>query len=139
MKTILTLTILTLILFSCNSNESINCGDPVPEVCSLIMVDKSDNFLVGQIYTEDSITLFVAGQSIPLNFENGRIYFNYHSLKSYNQEDYILKLSANETDTLNLILRTYTNECFTSQILDTLKYNKQVIGAVTGGSYKIIK
>jgi hypothetical protein len=138
MKSLLIMAIVILIVCSCNQ-ESVNCGDPIPEICTLILVDHSDKLLVGTTYLEDNIKLSVAGQAIPLSFENGKISFQYSTFKQFNQQDYILKLTENDSDTLNLIIRTYSTECFNSQILDTLKYNKVVMSTITGSTYKIIK
>ena len=138
MKTLITIIVLTFILFSCKE-KSPECGDPMPVICKLILVDKSDNFLVGTTYHEDSIKLLTASQSIPLDFESGAIYFDFSPLMTLNNQDIILKLSKNEVDTLSLFIRTYSNECWSSQILDTLKYNEKVITTLTGNTYKIIK
>jgi hypothetical protein len=62
--------------------------------------------------------------SIPLNFENGKISFQYSTLKQFNQQDYLLQLSENVFETLNLNIRTSIAECFISQIHDSLKCNK---------------
>lgn len=131
-------TVLAFFLSSCKQ-ESGNCGDPIPEICTLILVDQSNNLLVGTTYQEEFIKLFVSDVSIPLNFENGKISFQYSTLKQFNQQDYILQLSENDNDTLNLNIRTSITECFTSQVLDTLKYNKVVLSTITGNTYKIIK
>ncbi len=138
MKTLIIITVLTFILFSCKE-KSPECGDPMPVICKLILVDKSDNFLVGTIYHEDTIKLFTANQTIPLDFGSGAIYFDFSPLMTLNNKDIMLKLSKNEIDTLCLFIGTYTNECWTSQILDTLKYNGQVMTTFTGNTYKIIK
>ncbi|MEI6436147.1 MAG: hypothetical protein WCP32_15020, partial [Bacteroidota bacterium] len=110
-----------------------------PTICKLILVDKSDNFLVGTTYHEDSIKLFTASRTIPLGFESGAIYFDFSPLMTLNNQDIMLKLSKNEVDTLSIFIRTYSNECWSSQILDTLKYNEKVINTLTGNTYKIIK
>jgi len=123
LKSSLIFTILVFFLSSCKQ-ESGNCDDPIPEICTLILVDLSDNLLVGTTYHEESIKLFVSDVSIPLNFENGKISFQYSTLKQFNQQDYLLQLSENEFETLNLNIRTSITECFISQIHDSLKCNK---------------
>ncbi len=139
MKISLILTALTLILFSCSSEKSDDCGDPVSSICTLILVDQSGNPLVGTLYQADSIRLFTPSQNIPLDCSNGAIHFNFFNLKALNQENILLKLSQNETDTLTLFIRTTQSECWTTQHLDTLKYNKQLIAPISMDAYKIIK
>jgi hypothetical protein len=138
MKNLITITVLAFILFSCKE-KSPDCGDPMSVICKLILVDQSDNFLVGTTYHEDSIKFFTANHAIILDFDSGAIYFDFSQLMTLNNQDIMLELNRTEIDTLNLFIRTYSNECWSSQILDTLKYNKQVITAYTGNSYKIIK
>ena len=138
MKTLILFTVSTFILFSCKE-KSPECGDPMPVICKIILVDKSDNILVGTTYHEDSIKLFTASQTIPLDFESGAFYFDFSPLMTLNNQDIMLKLSKNEIDTLSIFIKTYTNECWTSQILETLKYNGQVMTKFTGNTYKIIK
>lgn len=138
MKTLIIFTVLTFIVFSCKE-KSPECGDPTPVICKITLVDKSGNILVGTTYHADSIKLFTASQTIPLDFENGAIYFDFSPLMTLNNQNISLKLSKNEIDTLRLFIKTYTNECWTSQTLDTLKYNGRVMPKSTGNAYKIIK
>ncbi len=138
MKSLILFTVVTFIMFSCK-DKSPECGDPMPVICKIILVDNSDNILVGTTYHEDSIKLYTASQTRPLDFESGAFYFDFSPLMTLNNQDIMLKLSKNEIDTLSLFIKTYTNECWTSQILDTLKYNGQVMTTYTGNTYKIIK
>lgn len=127
-----------MLTFSCNK-KSPDCGDPAPSYCKIILVDKNDNLLVGAKYPENTIKLIIENQTIPLIFDNQAIIFDFYKLRTYNNKDFALKLDENEIDTLNLYIRTYTNECWTSEILDTLKYNKLTIAPLSGNTYKIIK
>lgn len=138
MKANILLIILSLMIFSC-SKKSSDCGDPTPSYCKIILVDTNDNLLVGATYPENTIKLIIENQAIPLIFDNEAIIFDFYNLRTYNNHDFVLKLGENEIDTLNLYISTYTNECWSSEILDTLKYNKLTIAPLTGNTYKIIK
>ena len=138
MKVNIFLIFLTMVMVSCNK-KSPDCGDPTPSYCKIILVDKNDNLLVGATYPENTIKLTIANQTIPLIFDNEVIVFSFVNLQKYNNQDFTLTLGENEFDRLNLHIRTITNECWTSEILDTLKYNRLTINPLTGNTYKIIK
>lgn len=138
MKVNILITIFIMIIFSCNK-KTVDCGDPTSPNCKIILVDRNYNWLVGTTYLENQIELKSTNHIIPIIINNGVITINFYNIKSFNHLDLFLKLNETDIDTLNFYLRTFENECFTMEVLDTLKYNGRIINQVTGNSYKILK
>ena len=138
MKKIPVILLLSIILFGCNENFP-DCGDPVSMNCELVIVDSLNNNLIGTKYNQDSIRLSVNNALIPLNFSNGTIIFNFTGFDSFNDLNYILKLNSDDSDTLNIKIRKYTNQCWSGYAIDTMHYNNQVLHTSSANSYRLIK
>lgn len=130
--------LLSVMMFSC-TEKSPDCGDPGSMSCELVLVDSLNHYLVGTKYKQDSIKLSVNGALIPLTFDDGLIVFNFAGYDSFNDMNYILKLNMDDSDTLNMRVRKFTNPCWSGYAIDTMKYNKQIFQNVTANRYRIIK
>jgi hypothetical protein len=131
----------TFLLTSC-PGRFIHCGDPEISCIRIMLVDKNDSNLIGKRYDPDSISLSVNHQSIAMDVENGSILIYFPGLQVHNSENYLLYLSKEDTDTLNLRVYEYsTKDCGTYFDFGGMKYNSADVSSIPGdySSFKIRK
>ncbi|MEI6174376.1 MAG: hypothetical protein WCR01_11555 [Bacteroidota bacterium] len=130
-----------LFLDSCtNDHAQPPCGDPIPTSLQIYLVDKNDSLLIGRKYNQDSIKLTVNNKNIDIQISQGKIIFVYPDLVEYNNMNYLLSLSKNEIDTVNLVVyHNYVEDCGNYYGVGSMSYNSKRIEPVTGLVYKIIK
>ena len=125
-------------IFACTKKSS-DCGDPVSMNCELVLLDSLNNNLVGTVYSEDSIKLSVNKALIPLTFDSGKIIFNFTGYDAFNDLNYILKLNKDDSDTLNIKIRKFTNPCWSGFAIDTMRYNNRIQQSTSANKYIIKK
>lgn len=130
-----------LFLNSCRNDKSQPlCGDPIPTSLQIYLVDKNDSLVIGRKYDPDSIRFTVNNKNIDIQILQGRIYFAYPDLEEFNSMKYLLSLSKNDTDTVNLVVyHNYVEDCGNYYGVGSLSYNSKPIEPVTGLVYKIVK
>jgi len=130
-----------LFLNSCRNDKSQPlCGDPIPTSLQIYLVDKNDSLLIGRKYDPDSIRLTVKNENIDIQISQGRIYFSYPDLVEFNSMNYLISLSKNDIDTINLtVYHNYVEDCGDNYGVGSLSYNSKPIEPITGLVYKIVK
>lgn len=126
------------ILPSCTL-ESTECGDPVSNWARLVLVDSSDQLLIGTVYTFDSVRLKADTTNISLYYDRGSLIFYLTNLYKYNLKNYYLYLGNGDTDTLNLKVNFRQGDCFDAYVVDTMIYNGEMIPGYSTNTYVIKK
>jgi hypothetical protein len=129
-------------IFSSCIEKIVNCDDPAPTFIRITLVDKNDSLLIGTKYFPDSIHLTVNNEIIPFSIGGGSVWIYYSGLEVYNNDNYLLYLSKDDTDTLNLRVYSYhTHDCGNYYDFGGLKYNFRDIspGTYDHTSFKVIK
>jgi hypothetical protein len=142
-RTFLNLSMVVVFLFilSCYQPE---CSDPRQAKILLTLTDSNDSVLIGKKYDPDSIRLSINNSRLYIYITKGVIVLNYYDWIKYNPEDYILYLSKEDQDTMNLSIRTeFYEECGGYNYIDSLLYNHKLIYPVytpkKPPNYKVIK
>lgn len=128
MKNIVVIIFSVLLLSSCSRNIY-NCAetDAREPAINISIVDSEGNSLIGEdnIYKPSEITLTRGDQTIFLVFiefsEETQIRLFYSEMES--GKDYKLKLNDQESDVLNLKLKTLVSECFDFLSVDAFFLN----------------
>jgi hypothetical protein len=113
----------TLVLLSC-VRKPVICGDPVPSTLEIALVDQNDSLLIGKKYAPDSIYLYLNDELVPIEIYQGFILVEYGQPKTFLNVNLFLFLSANDTDTLRMLVTTVNHDdCPTSWVFNGLDYN----------------
>ena len=126
---------------SCRNDQKQQlCGDPIPSILEIQLVDKNDSLIIGKKYSQDSIKLTVNNKNVDIQVSHGIISFVYPNLEEFNNFNYIISLSAIDTDTINLIVyHNYVEDCGNYYGVQSISYNTKLIEPITGLVYKIVK
>ena len=129
------------ILASCRDSYVI-CGDPPYYQIQLTLVDQNDSLLIGSKYNKDSIRLTVDTDHLVTYIQKGILMIDFAGFEKYNAKDYLLYLSKEDTDTLNMDVDVHYGPCGDPYwVFKVLKYNSKTITPVPGDNklFKIIK
>ncbi|MEX1000712.1 MAG: hypothetical protein WDZ35_01210 [Crocinitomicaceae bacterium] len=122
-----------LSLFSICSCSKPDCTTalPPPDYFLLQIQDTTGNNLIGTTYTDSSYKLTGDNYEAFVSPEpTGPQYMlRIHPMELKNGEDYYLKLSDADSDTLSVVYSVKEDECFTSFILTSVVYNGEDFGA----------
>ncbi len=130
-----------MLLVSC-VRDPIPCGDPMPTLAGIELVDRNDSLLVGTKYDPDSVYLTVNNEILSISVDRGIIWISYGLPKHYLAQDFYLTLSAEDTDTLKFNAYAVTPEdCSTYWVFNGLNYNSKDLAPVQGVPliFKIVK
>jgi len=130
-----------LFMNSCRNDKSQPlCGDPISSSLQIYLVDQNDSLLIGRNYNPDSIRLTVNNKNIDIQISQGSIIFVYPNLEEFNNMNYLLSLSKNDIDTVNLVVyHNYVEDCGNYYGVGSMSYNAKPIEPITGLVYKIVK
>lgn len=143
---IISVIISLLILTSCSKTIDNDCAtvSPPEQSIPVSIIDAEGNSLIGEdnVYKPSEITLTNGSQSVFLSFYevDEKTYMGLYYVDMLSDTDYYLKLNADETDTVNLKLKTYNTECFNElKSVETFLYNNQEISPSGGNPFTIQK
>jgi hypothetical protein len=134
--------VIMVVFQSCKDKTNSNCGDPVPTVIQIGLVDANDSLLIGGTYNPDSIHLMVQDSNINISIDKGWMSLYYDGLEIYNNVNFLLYLSTEDVDTLTFKVTKYPSDCFVfSYEFGGMTYNSKTISHEANNTYvyKIIK
>jgi hypothetical protein len=129
-----------LIVFSC-SKKSVPCGDPVPSLIEIALVDKNDSLLIGKKYDPDTIKLwgYIKDQRQDFygNFNEGyiTIFYSWDQGLDYT-DNFYMYLSKDDIDTVNLKSSVRQNNCGNFYDLQGVRYNSKEVVPITYNKFR---